>query len=205
MHPMPADPNDALAAFAMYAADRPWVASHLTQLAGVALMVAALLSLTQQLEREISAGYSRLAAGGAIASLAVATALQAVDGIALKVLVDEWANAPVAEKAITFHVALAVRQVEVGLASALNLLVGLTMLAYGAALFGAQTYPKWFAALAIVNGPLALVAGVVMAYTGFSEAAMAISMPASSILLIWMLALGVLMWRQRPIAEESAV
>lgn len=40
------------------------------------------------------------------------------------------------------------------------------------------------------------IAGITMAYTGFSGPAMAISMPASSILLVWMLSLGVLMWRR---------
>jgi hypothetical protein len=35
---------------------------------------------------------------------------------------------------------------------------------------------------------------VVMAYTGFSGPAMAINMPASSVLLVWMLILGVFMW-----------
>jgi hypothetical protein len=39
LHPLDADPNEAVAAFTEYAADRLWVASHLTQLAGVALMV----------------------------------------------------------------------------------------------------------------------------------------------------------------------
>jgi hypothetical protein len=42
----------------------------------------------------------------------------------------------------------------------------------------------------------ATVAGIVIAYTGFSELAMAITMPASSIFLVWMLTLGVLMWRR---------
>jgi len=49
LHPMGADPNQAVAAFTEYAADHLWVASHLTQLAGVSLMVAALLLLAQQL------------------------------------------------------------------------------------------------------------------------------------------------------------
>lgn len=35
-----------------------------------------------------------------------------------------------------------------------------------------------------------------MAYTGFSRFAMAIDMPASSVLLIWLLAVGVVMWRR---------
>jgi len=142
--------------------------------------------------------WSRIAGGGAIASLAVATALQAVDGIALKAMVDAWAAAPPAQKEIAFHAAFAVRQVEVGLASTLSLLLGLTVSIYAIALLDDHTYPKWVGGLAIVGGVPTTVAGVVMAYTGFSGPAMAINMPASSVLLVWMLILGVFMWRRGP-------
>src|SRR5438093_12198431 len=81
LHPMGADPNQAVAAFTEYAADHLWVASHLTQLAGVALMVAALLLLTQQLRMGSGTTWAGVAAGGAIASLAVAGALRAGDGV----------------------------------------------------------------------------------------------------------------------------
>jgi hypothetical protein len=198
LHPMPADPNDAVAAFTEYAADRLWVASHLTQLAGVTLMVAALLFLAQKLESGSGTVWSRIAGGGAIACLAVATALQAVDGIALKAMVDAWAAAPPAQKEIAFYAAFAVRQVEVGLASTLSLLLGLTVSIYAIALLDDHTYPKWVGGLAIVGGVPTTVAGVVMAYTGFSGPAMAINMPASSVLLVWMLILGVFMWRRGP-------
>jgi hypothetical protein len=202
LHPLEADPNEAVAAFAEYAADRLWVASHLAQLTGVALTVAALLLLAHQLESVNGRGGTRIAAGGAIASLAVATALQAVDGIALKRLVDVWASAPAAQKEVAFYAALAVRQVEIGLASALSLLLGLTVTVYGVALLATNTYPKWLGGLAVVGGVPATAAGVVVAYTGFSGPAMAINMPASFILLVWVLALGVFMWRQR-IREET--
>jgi hypothetical protein len=195
LHPMDADPNDAVAAFTEYAADHLWVASHLTQLTGVALMVAALLFLTQQLEMRIGAGLARITSGGVIVSLAVATALQAVDGIALKIMVDKWADAPTAQKDMAFHAAFAVRQVEVGLASMLSLVMGVTVIVYGAALLVANIYPKWLGGLAIVGGIPTAIASVVMAYTGFSGWAMAINMPASSLLLVWMIALGVFMWR----------
>lgn len=59
-----------------------------------------------------------------------------------------------------------------------------------------QTYPKWLGAFAVAAGAAAIVAGVVIAYTRFSWFAMAISMPASLILLALMLALGALMWRR---------
>ncbi len=85
---MQADPNDPLAAFVEYAANQNWVASHLTQLTGVALIVAALIVVSAQLESTGGAAVARIASGGAIASLAVAAALQAVDGIALKLMVE---------------------------------------------------------------------------------------------------------------------
>ncbi len=143
LHPLEADPNEAVAAFTEYAADRLWVASHLTQLAGVVLMVAALLFLAQQLEAANGTGWARIAAGGAIASLAVATVLQAVDGSALKRMVDAWAAAPTVQKEGAFYAAFAVRQVEIGLASLLSLLCGLTVTVYGVALLVDHTYPKW--------------------------------------------------------------
>jgi hypothetical protein len=204
LHPMKADPNDAVAAFTEYAADQSWVASHLTQLAGVTLMVAALLFLTRQLEATKATGWSRLAAGAVIASLAVAAALQAVDGIALKAMVDTWSVAPAAQKEVAFYAAVAVRQVEVGLASMVSLLFGFTACLYGLAMLADRKYPKWVAALAIVAGLATMFAGGVIAFTGFSGLAMAINMPAVSLLLIWMITVGVFMWRRGADSHETA-
>ena len=195
LHPMQADPNQPVAAFAEYAADRFWVASHLIQLAGVALIVAALLLIARQLEMRDRTGWARIASGGAVASLAIAAALQAVDGIALKRMVDAWAVAPPAQKDMVFHAAFAVRQVEVGLASMLSPLLGLTATIYGAALLADRTYPRWVNGLALLGGVTTAAAGLVIAYTGFSELSMAVSMPGSSVLLLWMVVLGLCMWR----------
>ena len=202
LHPMGADPNDAVAAFTEYAADHLWVASHLIQLTGVALIVVALLFVAYQLELASGTVWARISAGGAIASLALAAALQAVDGIALKHTVDAWAAAPESQKVAAFHAAFAVRQIEIGLASMLCLSLGVTATVYGAALVLDRAYPRWTGALAVMGGVPTAVAGGVIAYTGFSRMAMAINMPASSVLLLWMLALGVCMWR-RGIAKET--
>jgi hypothetical protein len=195
LHPVPEDPNDAMAAFAAYAADRAWVASHLIQLAGVTLIVAALLLLARQL-MEARDAWPRIAAAGAIASLAVVTALQAVDGVALKRMVDMWAAAPAAQKQTVFYAASAVRQIEIGLASTSSLLFGLTTMAFGVALLRNSGYPIWLGALALIGGIATALSGLVMAYTGFSGLAMAISMPADLSLLVWTFALGVSMWRR---------
>jgi len=204
LHPMGADPNQAIAAFAEYAADRLWVASHLTQLAGLALIVAALLLLGQQLRAGSAAAWAAIAAGAATVSLAMAVVLQAVDGIALKLMVDAWAAAPAAQKEGIFHAAFAVRQIEIGLASMASLSLGLTATLYGVALLADRTHPRWLGGLAVIGGVPTMIAGVVIAYTGFSALAMAINMPANALLLVWMLVLGGCMWRSGARPGEPA-
>ena len=204
-HPMQADPNDAVAAFTEYAADHLWIASHLTQLAGVALIVVALLLLAGELELSAGRGWAVVASGGALTTLALAIVLQAVDGIALKRMVDAWAGAPAAQKEAAFHAAFAVRQIEIGLASMLCIALGMTATFYGGALLLVDNaYLKWLGALAVLGGVPTSVAGVVIAYTGFSTLAMAINMPANFVLLVWMLALGVSMWRNRTAPDRGS-
>ena len=87
-----------------------------------------------------------------------------------------------------------------------NLLFGLTVNVYGVALLVDPTYPKWLGGLAIVGGLPTMIAGVLIAYTGFSGLTMAINMPASFLLLAWMLTVGVFMWRRGGVRlDETAI
>lgn len=195
LHPSNADPNDALAAFTEYAANRPWIASHLMQLFGIILIVVALIFLSRLMSNGGGASWAYLGIVGAGSSLSVAGALQAVDGIALKLMVDTWAAASAADKEMLFLATFAVRQVEIGFASILGLLFGITVAIYGIALVSDRSFPKWLGWLAILGGIPIAVAGIVIAYTGFSNLAMAINMTGSSLALVWMIVVGVWMWR----------
>ncbi len=195
LHPANADPNDPLAAFTEYAADRPWVASHIMQLFGIILIVVALVLLSRRMATGSGARWAAVGVAGAVAGLAVAAALQAVDGIALKMMVDRWAAASAADKGMLFLAAFAVRQIEIGLASMFSLLMGMTATIYGVALLSDRIFPKWLGGLAILGGLPIAVAGMVMAYTGFSDSAMTLNLVGSSLLLVWMLFVGVWMWR----------
>ena len=55
-------------------------------------------------------------------------------------------------------------------------------------------YPKWLGGLAVLGGLPTMIAGIGIAYTGFSEAAMSTNMPANSLLLVWMCILGGYLW-----------
>lgn len=63
-----------------------------------------------------AAEWALLGAAGAVSCLAATVVLQAVDGIALKAMVDLWAAHSTPDKAVLFQAALSVRQIEIGLA-----------------------------------------------------------------------------------------
>jgi hypothetical protein len=194
LHPMTADPNVPLAAFTEYAGDSHWVASHLMQLFGVLLMASALALLCRQMANGPAAEWAFLGIVGAVASAAVAATLQAVDGVALKAAINSWAASPAFNKSAVFQAAFAVRQIEMGLASITALLSGLTFSIVGIALLIDRQLPRWFGILAIAGGVPTAIAGIAIAYTGFSDLSMEINLPASSVLLIWMITWGVFGW-----------
>jgi hypothetical protein len=195
LHPLETDPNDAEAAFAEYAAARLWVAGHLGQFLGVCGIGAALVALTHTMPEGRSRAWAQVGLAGATASVATSAALQAVDGVALKLMVDRWAAAAPAERQLVFEAAFAVRQVEIGLASLISLLFGLTAIVYGLAIVQSARYPTWLGWIAVLGGLGSFVAGIAQAYTGFSGLAMASSMAASSLLLVWIVLVGVFLWR----------
>ncbi len=194
LHPMEADPNNPEAAFAEYAADDLWVATHLGQFAGVVAIAVGLIALSRTLRQGCADAWGTLGRAGAIASVATAAALQAVDGIALKFMVDRWAMSSPPQRALVFEAAVGVRQIELGLASLMSITFGLTVLAFGVAL-AFSSYPRWLGWTAVVSGLATVCAGVVLAFTGFSALAMAISMPANIVSLVWMVAVGTFLWR----------
>jgi len=192
---MQADPAMAAAAFAEYAAEPHWLASHLMQLAGVWAAIASLLLLARRLEAGPAAPWAGLGMALGIAGIATAAALQAVDGVALKMMVDRWAAASEPEKAVLFAAAYGVRQIEIGLAGMNCLLLGLMAAIFGSALVIDRHLPRWVGLLGVAGGIFTIASGVVISYTGFSGLAMAINMPAVAVLMAWMIALGILGWK----------
>src|SRR4051812_35977918 len=195
LHPLGADPADAPAAFAEYAADPHYVWTHVGQLLGFCGLGASLVALAATLEPGRAAAWGRIGTAGAVASVALAAALQAVDGVALKSTVDRWAAAEGAARPLAFEAALALRQVEIGLAGVLSILSGLTLTAFGLAVLRSARYPAWLGAVGLLDGAGMLAAGAAQASTGFSGLAMDLSMVSSSVLLVWAVLAGILMGR----------
>ena len=202
LHPMQADPNDPVAAFTEYAAATIWVASHLGQFFGFLIMAASLVALYSLFPTGAGKAIAQLALVTAVVSVATFAVLQAVDGIALKMMVDAWNEAPVGEKTAIFQAALAVRQIEIGLASLWSLTTGIAILLYGFAVSFSNGLPRWSGWVAVVVGAGTAAGGVVIAYTGFSTQAMNLNHVTSLAVIAWIVGMGVLMWRRAGTISE---
>src|SRR5690349_13374521 len=172
---MSADPNDAPAAFAEYAGSTTWVATHLGQFVGVAMLGVALVGVAAAMETGAAAAWARVGVVGTAASVAAAAALQAVDGVALKAAVDRWAAATGEARARAFEAAFAVRQIEIGGASLLSVLFGLTVSTFAVAMLCGRRFPAWLAAIGVLGGVATIAAGSEQAFTRFSDLSIPLS------------------------------
>jgi hypothetical protein len=85
--------------------------------------------------------WTRVTAACGAAGLPTAATLQAVDGVALKAMVDLWAGAA-NDRSALFAAALAVRPVEIGLDALLALVLAATFLGFGVGLLTAPPRPQ---------------------------------------------------------------
>lgn len=204
MHPMghPGNtPRSSAATFAEYAAHEHWVAAHLLEFLGFVFVFGALVVVAWRLRAGRARGWAVLGAVGAGVSLSLAAAVQAVDGIALKVMVDRWADAPAESQHLLFEGAYAVRQIEGGLLALLFVVLGLTVFLYGLALVSDEGAPAWLGALGITASPLTVATGVVVAQgpfeglTGVPGAVAALLGVGMPLLFLWLLLLALFLFR----------
>ena len=202
-HASSEDLMDNPVVFAVYAESDPWIAAHIGQFAGVMLVFAggfvALFRLLVGSESGTTA--SALAWFGLVTAILVAGSfaiLQSVDGIALKIAVDNWYAIPPAdseEKAIAFRVAEGIRWTEIGINSYNRILQGAVAIIFGVAIAKSALLSRWIGGVGIFAGAATVIAGVGVAYVGFAP--LPIVGDASTVIsFAWIAILGIFMWRK---------
>ena len=195
-HPSEEHPMDNPAVFMEYARDDGWVATHFAQWFAALFIVSGLISVYYAIESRGGAGaaIARFGFAAALLTGAAFTALQAVDGIALKWAVDEWAAAPPDERVAAFYAAESVRWTEYALQSYSNLLLGLTLLILGLASSLSALSPPWLAALAGGSGVAWIVHAAMVPYVGLFDSTP--RLVAIVLLATWSFIMARLMWRE---------
>jgi hypothetical protein len=206
-HPAHEPANSHAAVFAEYARSTNWTLIHLAQFAGMLVIVAGLLVLFRALN--IRSGMASLAAQGAAVSAVITLALygvlQAVDGVALKQVVDAWASAPEAEKAARFASAEAIRFLEWGGRSYQDFLLGLTFLLFAVAIVWTARIPRTVGFLVGLTGIAYIAQGLVTGAEGFSANNSTPTLLAYVLWLAWSIWLLIFAWRTRETSETSTM
>ena len=204
-HASSEDLMDNPVVFAVYAESDAWIAAHIGQFAGVMLVFAggfvALFRLLVKSESGTTASaLAWLGFAAAIITASTYAILQAVDGIALKIAVDTWyAIPPIAdseEKAIAFRVAEGIRWTEIGINSYFRILQGTVGIIFGVAIAKSALLSRWIGVVGIFAGAATILAGVIVAYVGFSSVRAPIVDASTVISFAWLVILGIFMWRK---------
>jgi hypothetical protein len=209
-HASSEDLMDNPVVFAVYAESDTWIAAHIGQFAGVVLVFAGgFVALFRLLVKSESGTASALAWLGLVTAILTAstfTILQAVDGIAQKIATSSWYAIPPSsstavseeEKAIAFRVAEGIRWTEIGINSYFRMLQGTVGIIFGVAIVKSGLLRRWIGAVGIAVGAVSIAAGVITSYIGFSE-------PVSNIwavtLYLWIIILGIFMWRKTKVKK----
>ena len=204
LHPSASAPSDLPAALAEHAASPHWVGIHLGQFAGVAAEGTTLVALAATFEPGRAAAWARVGLAGAVASLAVYAAVQAVDGVSNHVMAHRWAAAIGEARGLAYEAAFAVREIEVGLTSLFSLLFGSTLVVFALAMLLSTRYPTWLGGIGLLGGLGTIMVGLEQASNSFSDLAVTVFMVVGPVDLIWAIATGILMWRLAPqLARDS--
>ena len=193
--------------FEIYAASTSWAAIHLIEFISTAVLLAGLLVLYFALN--IAEGTGRWLAFFAAVSTGVALALvgvlYAIDGVALKQAVNAWASAPVADQAVRFASAEAIRWLEWGTNSYQGFMFGLALLLFGTAIAWTARVPRPIGFLMGLSGLAFIELGWLVGIRGFTSAGAVptqvawLSLYAST---IWML---IVAWRLKESVPASVV
>jgi hypothetical protein len=195
IHPHRENVMDNPAVFTEYAQNTSWIAVHFAQWVGALLLFAGLLGLYYAIRERSGpgSGPARLGLAATAQAAAAITALQAVDGIALKWAVDAWTAAPADEKTAAFAAAEALRWTEYAFQSYSNILIGLALALYGLAIARGRRYPRWLGWIAIGSATAWITHGVMVAYVGLFD-----SIPrlvGMALLAVFAVGIAPRMWR----------
>lgn len=198
VHPAREHPADHARVFAEYAQDASWTTVHLIQWVGGVLMFVAIALLARYLIgcRQRGETFARIALAASVTVAAIFTALQAVDGVALKMAVDAWVDADPSGRAPAFSAAEAIRWTEIGLNAIARVLQGVAIASVAVAAAAAGLHGRVLATLGLIGGFGGVAAGVATAYTGFSTTVAVIAMPPMLLTIFWLIGTATAMWRR---------
>jgi Domain of unknown function (DUF4386) len=202
------DPRDDPPGVAQVIAESDyWTLIHLVIVVGVILMPVGLLAVRHSLAGNgLTDALTRVGMYAATVGATVGVVTVILDGVAAKQLADQWAAAPAAGKATALGLVSANETINFALAGLFNMsFAGVPFVLFGLAVARAGTYPRWLGWVAFYAGIGSILAGLVPALTGKpTVASLILTIIGPTVIALWMLVIGALLWRRPAAAAASA-
>jgi hypothetical protein len=201
LHPRISRFEDPVPTFIREVADfDAWIPLHLALVASILLIAAGQFVFLRTLKGGPADRLVRLGLGALLVSTPIALLTLGIDGYAEKVAADAAAASP---SSTTFAIAAAIAHVSWAafMVTVLSF-VGLTPILFGLAVIRSEEYPAPLGWGAMLFGAGAVVAGLV-GFGGQSGLFWGLFLATSGPLTVWVLILGVLLWRKVPEATPS--
>jgi hypothetical protein len=193
--------NDDQGVASVIAQSDAWTVIHLVILAGVLSMFAGLVGVRSALPKNgLPGALSRLGIHAAVLGTVMGIATLILDGVAAKQLADQWAVAPAAEQGAALRIVTANETMNFALAGMFNAtFAGFPFVLMGGAVAASRVFPAWLGWVAVAAGLGSIGAGTVQALTGQpTVASLVLTIIGPTVIALWMLIIGVLLWRRSP-------
>ena len=189
-----------------YISSRPhwyWPTVHLGFILGALLWVGALTALASSLANGAGRALGRLGAASVIVGATIHIVDSSVNGFGLTVLANAWSAAPMSEQVSLLRVGdMLIRILGGTWASVVSYFHGLPFVLFGLAVVLNRSYPAWLGWVGFVGGAGSLASGVMMFLSvGLVPGRLYIAF--ALVVSVWMVAMGVLMWRRAGAARNG--
>lgn len=173
-----------------------WPTVHLAFIVGAFLWVIAFLALAASLERDWRGMLGSLGAASVIIGAAIHIIDSSISGAGLAALASAWATAPATEQASLVRVGDALLYVLHGTWSSVHSYFhGVPFILSGAAVAVSARYPRWLGWIGVIGGAGILTSGLLM-FFGIALGSRRVWVVFAQVVSLWMVAIGVLMWRR---------
>ena len=189
-----------------YVSSRPnwyWPAVHLGFILGALLWVGALTALASSFTNGTGWALSRLGAASVILGPTIHIVDSSINGFGVTALADAWVAAPASEQASLLRVGDTLLSILGGTwASVVSYFHGMPFILFGLAVALDRSYPAWIGWVGFVGGAGSLACGIMMFLSaGLFPGRLYIAF--ALIVSVWMVAMGVLMWRRAVAAQNG--
>lgn len=199
LHPQPST-DDPEAFLKVIAPAGYWILLHLLLFSSFLLALGGFIAIYYTLTRTQEPGITLARYGLAIVIVGttLGAAWMSFDGIAMKHIANSWASAPLGQKETLFQISTAMESIIFAFFSiTLITWFGLPFIFFGLSVATTDLYPRWLGWIAAASGTACVICGVIQAYSQRTAFVTHFLFPVfASIDSIWVLVMGVLLWRQ---------